>query len=167
MRRMFSEKQIEKMAQDVAEEVASDYELKADLEDDVIDIMEDYPLDEDITITTAQTNMTSYYAHARVSNGKLNIVLAFLANGDLTATDEKIGSINLPSTVLSKLYPYFERYLSTKTGYFNNYGTGNVAGRTTIQLRKTDSGIDIYMAQNQHSISANFDLRFEFNFLLS
>ena len=73
-----------------------------------------YELDQDITFnmySDAQGVLTPYYAHARISNAKLSIVLAF--SMPYNATEQKTipaytslgeGNIELPDSVLSSLY---------------------------------------------------------------
>ena len=130
-----------------------------------------YELDQDITISNLPTGINCSYAHIRISNGKLNIVLAFWrpAQTAVSATTfTEIGSIALSSSVLSHLYPAYRTVLSTdtKTGEFpSTYGTCYMG----IEIQKSTSFLVIGFVCDAQTILTSFEnnWRFEFNYILS
>lgn len=122
MRKMFSEKQIKEMIQVVVD----NYELKADLEDDVIDIVEDAEelnLNGDLTANSIIENMSGYsftkgaivagwtatgvYAGVVKNGNKITFVVAY--NIKKTSADAQtflyLGRYNIPTDILDKIYP--------------------------------------------------------------
>jgi hypothetical protein len=120
------------------------------------------------------------YAHARISNSKLNIVLCFKCVHPVSA---KYGimldagnSLTLPTSVLNKLYPIINTQLSTSIVgcgiVFND--TGGIVSTTQKNciavISKTTNGIywNIILANDiEDSTVSTYIWRFEFNFLLS
>lgn len=150
-----------------------DVKIGGNLEVDGILKVNEYELDEDITLSNLPTNLNCYYAHARISNGKLNIVLAFgVASGDnvsaLTA-ETSIGSITLTSEQASKLYPYVSNIVDTKVLQLAIADSPYlITSKTLIRLRKVDNNITISLIQEAISTMPSTGIaRFEFNFLLS
>lgn len=128
-----------------------------------------YAFDEDISISSLPTGLYCHYAHARLSNGKLNIVVAFRSESGEAISNmgsNQIGEFKLPSNVLAKLVPYISVNLSTKSGYLTA-STWQASGKTILQVLKSIDGIRLNLTQEAVStVSSTGDLRFEFNFLL-
>jgi hypothetical protein len=143
-----------------------------------------YELDEDlgITLDSALTadGFSIYYQHARISNGKLNIVVAIKAT-NATATHQiytgAAGHLSLPSSVLSKLYPVSagNNVIATQTQGACVQSADGAAGlpQTSLvspvmmRIFKNPSDISFTAAFNT-TASVNDQLwRFEFNFILS
>ena len=129
-------------------------------------------LDEDITLSNLPTGLVSYYAHARISNDKLSIVLAFgVPSGDSVSAigETEIGRINVSNDILSKLYPYITNVLDTRVGQIVIVDSPyEVTAKTLARIRKGDTYLSINLIQEAiTAISSTGIIRFEFNFLLS
>ena len=112
-----------------------------------------FELDQDITISNLPSGLTCYYAHARVSNGKLNIVLAFgNAAGDAVVggTGVTIGELSLTDAILNKLYPYTSNLLYTEAKTLDTAAATPFAseGVTCIRITKYTGKIVFQMSQN-------------------
>lgn len=128
-----------------------------------------YAIDGDIEISGLPTGLYCYYAHARVSNGKLNVTIAFRSeNGEAISAigSTQIGGFKLPAEVLAKLIPYAAVNLSTKYGNITS-ASWQASGKTVLQILKDTDGIKINLTQEAvGTVSSTGDLRFEFNYLL-
>ena len=130
-----------------------------------------YELDEDITLSNLPTGLLSYYAHARVSNGKLNVVVGFynLANTAVSAaSNQQIGSLSLSADVLSKLYPYVSDILTIETKYLTTLSGDLSDNPIAISITKTATGIKVYLSCSAIAAfsGASRSSRYEFNFIL-
>ena len=152
--------------------------------DEIIDDI-NYKLDQDIPIMLTDAYITAgfskKYAHARVSNGKLNIVICLMCKhptnavyGILTNGDEN-NYIELPTDILSKFCPILADNLTTKVEYcgtvFND--DGSIAGTTQQSIvgtiKKYSDRLSWYLINGQNipdSTTSNYFWRFEFNFVL-
>jgi hypothetical protein len=143
-----------------------------------------YELDKDLGITLDSVltadGFSIYYQHARISNGKLNIVVAIKAT-NATATHQIYsgtdGHLTLPSSVLSKLYPVSagNSVIAAQTqGACVQSADGNVnlpesslISPVMMRIFKNPSDIS-FTATFNTTASVNDQLwRFEFNFILS
>ena len=131
-----------------------------------------YELDQDITISNLPSGLTSYYAHARISNGKLNIVIG-LGNsaGDAVvgATGNLIGELVLSETILSKLYPFVSNILYTKALTLDTASAIPFAssGYTCLRVDKEAGKLSFRLSQNTLEASTSTRVcRFEVNFIL-
>jgi hypothetical protein len=132
-----------------------------------------YELDQDITISNIPTGLNCNYAHARVSNEKLNIVISLYAlEGSTLASSFQlnIGKLNLSSDILEKLYTIPN---STRLDIKNVYG-GYVTGASegffpiTCEIGKLSDGLNVNVACKAFTSLPNTAIwRFEFNFILS
>ena len=151
------------------EKITGDLEITDDLHVGGILKVDDYELDEDITISDLPEGLTCYYAHARVSNGKLNIVVAFNSTTNISITASsltKIGTINVSSDVYNKLIPYVSTVLATKYGFITS-SNWQADGITKLQVKKDNDVLELYLIQSAVlSVPGTGDLRFEFNFIL-
>jgi hypothetical protein len=153
-----------------------------------------YELDEDITMP-AFVNVTDgvtgnfYYAHARVSNGKLSIVLALSLIPTDTSVDHVLSKtynyastlylLPLPSDVLAKLHPInaTTKQIAGQTLYCNNiytddaqYPANGVQAGAIVWKNEQGGGIGIAVSVANGTIPAGtlgLNARFEFNFILS
>lgn len=132
-----------------------------------------YELDKGITISNLPNNLVSYYAHIRVSNGKLNLVIALYSPSDTVTTEitnpTSLAIVPLPSEILSHLYPYVAPVLDKKR---ITAGLGNQTGtyQCEIDLSKNTNSLEIYLAYLSaipSSVTTSRNWRFEFNFILS
>lgn len=143
-----------------------------------------FELDTDIPISFSsdytRAGFSKEYAHARVSNGKLNIVLcikcvhpAGAVYGILTSGSN---SLTLPSEVLSKLYPIIGQSLATMAQScgvaYDDQGSFlyNKQNIVIASIFKSSEGIYWSLINDegiQDDDARNFSWRFEFNFLLS
>lgn len=141
-----------------------------------------YELDKDLGITLTTDGTTAgfsiYYQHARVSNGKLNVVIgiiqapnAFIGTSSIISSD-----FTIDSTIGSKLYPALGSdtlALEGKNSVPTNAGGEIVTATLDDQLviarvvKASDTRLVFAFVANTKS-SANYHLwRFEFNFILS
>ena len=153
-----------------------------------------YGLDEDITMPAFE-NVTDgvtgnfYYAHARVSNGKLSIVLALSLIPSDTSIEHVLSKtynyastlplLSLPSDILAKLYPInaATKQIAGQTLYCNNIyassgqnATNSTQAGAIVWKEATSGGIGIAVSVGNGTIPAGalgFNVRFEFNFVLS
>lgn len=130
-----------------------------------------YENEGDITISNLPDGLESYFAHWRVSNGKLSIVigLSCTASTAVSSGTAEIGGITIPSWVGAKLEPYATVALASKVEHLTS-GRWSTTSNTIIQIVKS-SNTYIYFNLLQEEIAAsdvaaNGDARFEFNFLL-
>lgn len=165
---MYSENQLLKVVENKSKENGID--LGNTTIDGVLKVNE-YELDEDITISNLPTNMTSYFAHARVSNGKLNIVIALGLPSDTAVSNTaevKIGELELPNSILVKLIPYVAAILITEVKYLS-YGAFPFiqTGKTMLRILKDTGKINLYLSQEANdAIAFTSIVRFEINFIL-
>jgi hypothetical protein len=141
-----------------------------------------YVLDQDIPVTFsdgAKGIISTYYAHARVSNSKLSLVFAFYMPSNsveqktITGYTQLIqsASLTLPSSILEKLYPSPIGQIDIKSVVGQGKGYGN-AGGLTMAVNKGTSGLTFGLAAATDIVQGTTELqsaiwRFEFNFLLS
>ena len=151
-----------------------------------------YELDTDITFdqwngTTAGITPSLYYGHARISNGKLNIVIGVALTNTTSAVvtmsnyDNFYGSIylKLPQSVLSKLHPATSASPSIDSrnvtmgllkpigGQINPYGTVKSACSITKDVALSQLIFLIDTANGDIEANGGLIARFEFNFILS
>ena len=143
-----------------------------------------FELDTDIPILFssdyAMAGFSKEYAHARVSNGKLNIVLCIKCVHPAGAAHDIITSGNniltLPSEVLSKLFPIVGECLATMSKscglVFDDQGLVLSTEQKSVVASIFKSPVGIYWSLiNNEDIpdddARNYFWRFEFNFLLS
>ena len=135
----------------------------------------EYELDQDITLSSLPSALTSYYAHARVSNGKLNIVIGLsLAAGVAINTDiedQLIGELALSDTILSELYPYSATLLATDAKWlcYSNAKPFIAPKPIVVRIRKDTGKITFSLSQEAIAAIETYTrvARFEFNFILS
>ena len=143
-----------------------------------------FELDTDIPISFSSgftmAGFSKQYAHARVSNGKLNIVLcikcvhpAEAVYGIITSGSN---SLSLPSEVLTKLFPIVGTCLATMSKscgvVFDDQGNVSDTEQKSVVafISKSSEGIYWSLINNEvidNSSTKNYFWRFEFNFLLS
>ena len=168
MRKMFSEKQIKELTKEFIE--SGNLHLQGNLIVDGYIEPKEFELDEDITISSLPSGVQCYYAHARISNGKLSIVIALNCTGAVNVgalPNTKIGSLALSDDILSKLYPYVSSVLANQYGYLTS-PSWQSTGMTKINILKDTNAINFYLSQVADSdVGGSGDVRFEFNFLLS
>ena len=116
----------------------------------------DGTIDKDIAISSLPTNLICNYAHARISNSKLNIVIALYSNntGAIPQSLEiKVDTLGLISTILSQLYPTIGGYLDAKVNLVGNASTQSTSSLTAIGINvtKTASGLSFYIYHPQLS----------------
>ena len=127
--------------------------------------------DEDIEIDFGENALEAYYAHARVSNGKLNIVIAIrhLATAETVSLELNsiIGRLTLPSAILDKLSPGYANVLSRNNIQLLTY-VANDSAQLSFLFDKTATGINITMGQGITFAftSSNYIGRLEVNFTL-
>ena len=168
MRRMYSKPQLLEAVE--SESRVNGIVLGNTTIDGVLKVNE-YEYDEDIALNFGENDLSSYYAHARVSNGKLNIVIGLKhqtnAETITLGLNQILGSITLPSEILSKLYPAFGDLLSRNGITLYSYTPSD---NKTIQLllSKTDNGIKIQSGGEQTITftANNYEGRIEINFIL-
>jgi hypothetical protein len=139
-------------------------------------------LDTDIPVTfsdDAKGIISAYYAHARVSNSKLSLVIALYMPSNsveqktINAFTQLIqsASLTLPSSILEKLYPSPIGQLDIKSVVGQTKGYAN-AGGLTMTVNKDTSGLRFGLAATTDIVQGTTELesaiwRFEFNFTLS
>ena len=166
MRRMYSKPQLLEAIQE--ESKINGIELGNTTIKGVLKV-EEYEYDEDIELDFGENHLSGYYAHARISNGKLNIVLGLLHTAEeesISVTlDQVFGSITLPAEILSKLYPAYSTVLSRENINILSYAE-NVT--LSLVLLKTETGINICCGQNTTLVfdASNYVGRIEMNFIL-
>ena len=159
MKRMWSKNEIKKIVEKGALNIEGPLTI------------EKYEYDEDIELDFGENSLEPYYAHARVSNGKLNIVIALAHTTDAEtislSTSDLLGSIALPENVLDKLYPAYGVALDRVNLNMHSYlKSENIA--IPLLFEKKSAGIDISAGQ---SVSLEFSAnnyvgRLEINFTL-
>ena len=147
-------------------------ELKGNLHVDGILQVDEYELDADIELTNLPTNLSKYFAHARISNGKLNIVLAFGVGATQSVADTTetwIGAVQVSEEVYDKLIPYVSAVISTEVAPLVSMDTSPFStGSICIRVRKgANNKIDFYLAVLGATIVSNTRIaRIEMNYLL-
>lgn len=120
-----------------------------------------YALDEDITISNLPTNLHCNYAHARVSNGKLNIVISLWKMNAISAVadDPKIATIPITSEIAEKLIPYNEARLtdSTLQMFGHNFN---------IHINKVTNELQVLLDNEASEESGFSSARYELNFIV-
>lgn len=142
----------------------------------------EYELDNDFTISfapDAQEILSCYYSHARVSNGKLSVVISLYMPSN--SVEQKTipsytslfnnGVLSLPSTILDKIQSAPLNFIDIKSvsGQTSGYGT---LGNLTLSCVKVTNGIAFQLQAPNDIVQSSSDYgqsiwRFEFNFLLS
>lgn len=133
-----------------------------------------YELDTDIAISGLPTNLNCNYAHARVSNGKLNIVLSLYSLASTAVAEStintNIGSITIPNSAGSMLYPFDTDVLERKRVVIGVGTSPNIYYAEVSVIKVSNTAIRFYLSYFS-SIPSTFAIsrcaRFEFNFVLS
>lgn len=141
-----------------------------------------YDVDSQINIGLQQSainaGLSIFYSHVRVSNGKLNVVLAVTKSAGTGAISDYLGggSITIPASIGAKLYPQQGRCLAAETkdtfnqdasGGFASYGAiGSILDCIVEKLNETTLAVSLGGAVLATTSSVNV-WRFEFNFTLS
>ena len=130
-----------------------------------------FELDYDITLSNVAQGLTAYYAHTRISNGKLSIVVG-LYNVSSTPIDaetyQQVGTIPLSADVLNRLTPFISDVLAADNKYLTSV-TGDLSDKPiTMTISKAASGLRLHLNNLQISAYAggSRSVRFEFNFML-
>ena len=126
-----------------------------------------YVLDEDITVSNLPTNLNCNYAHARISNGKLNIVAAFWKSASITKSVEvQIGHISIPSWAGEKLYsPEAHRLIGAQKYQWPD--TDSSASMLFLVIKSSNTTLDMSIIVDADSTSQFSIMRYEMNFILS
>ena len=157
MKRMWSKNEVKKIVESGALNIEGPLSVQ------------NYSFDGDIEIDFGENSLEAYYAHARVSNGKLNIVIALkhTTNAETInfSLDQEFGSITLPDEILSNLYPAYGDALSREKINVMSYAEDKELAFVFI---KTATGIKISCGQG---VSLEFDAsnyvgRLEINYIL-
>lgn len=119
------------------------------------------------------SGVSCYYGHARVSNGKLNIVIALCANNTniASSTDTSVVSLTIPEEIGAKLYAFAGQTLDSKVVSFHSIDDNDFLdyGDAKVKIDKasnTSLNIRIFI-KNTTTASYNCNCRAEFNFILS
>jgi hypothetical protein len=105
------------------------------------------------------------FAHARVSNGKLNLVVALYNTGIVENLTDKETSIAIPEEVGSKLYPALLDQLDAKNQNFVTY-SGIIGGQITCTIIKnSNTKLILSLSTSGQITQSNCLTRFEFNFI--
>jgi hypothetical protein len=127
-----------------------------------------YELDKEISVSSLPNNLNCNYAHARISNGKLNIVVSLWAESGVTIPANQLyfGAIPLSDSILAKLYPFKDALLDRKTILG---GCTPVVSTNPIQMLvyKETSDVAMDIANPEITTTSVTSWRFEFNFMLS
>ena len=128
-----------------------------------------YELDSDITVSNLPTGMNCYYAHARISNGKLNVVIALgstSGNDIAAAAAVEIASFSIPESVGQSLIPYSGTALDVqKKDITSMLDSLNKPTRVGI-LKNSNTVLKVFLNQEAVTgVSINGVARFEFNFM--
>lgn len=150
--------------------IGGDTEIEGDLSVGGVIKVNEYELDEDITLSNLPNGLQSYYAHARISNGKLNLVFAFWVETGVNISGQSltvIGELALPTEVLAKLYPYSSSFLASRIGKLASAIVGETTAWTGFRIDKEIGKITFALSQQAYTGDGyTKDLRFEFNFIL-
>ena len=159
MKRMWSKKEVKSIVEQGALNIEGPLTI------------EKYEFDEDITLNLGENSLNPYYAHARVSNGKLNIVIALVHQTNAETinydTGASVGAITLPANVLEKLSPAYGTALDrVNLNMYSYLASENI--EIPFLLEKSASGIDFKIGQSSSlTFSANnYVGRLEINFTL-
>jgi hypothetical protein len=114
-------------------------------------------------------NMNVNYAHVRLSNGKLNIVISIWANSGvaITETSKNIFNLELSNNIYNKLYPFSGVRLSKQVVFSNGLTTKDFLPITIETIKEAGYlKANIYIPPVSSTLSLS-NWRFEFNFILS
>ena len=136
-----------------------------------------YDTDGDITLTAEVNGFSFPYAHYRVSNGKLNIVILMTSDGSTTPSmndwiiSPNTALVPLPGWVLNKLIPFAGIDLVTKVenGLPPSSSENGVLDRNAYMLiQKTTNGVYLLVRWKALTALASllYSWRWEFNFVL-
>lgn len=127
-----------------------------------------FELDKEISVSSLPNNLNCNYAHARISNGKLNVVVALWAESGVTIPANQLyfGAVPLSDSILAKLYPFKGTALDRKTILG---GCTPVVSTNPVQMLiyKETSGVRMDIANPAITTTSLTSWRFEFNFILS
>jgi hypothetical protein len=142
-----------------------------------------WEFDSDMPDVALSTDMTTagfsiYYKHSRVSNGKLNIVICVKANNVASLTNQyfSLGTLTLPTDVMSKLYPDdvgSQKVITSQTLMASKISADGTLAGAGIE---SPMNLCIYKLTNSIRFNGNYTTsaytgivywRFEFNFILS
>ena len=164
MRKMFSEKQIEKMAQDVIE----DGEINIPLEKIVDKDGHQRFIEGDFTIPeNLPSGIHLTYIKWSLSGSHLMLVIAGNVDNGTSWTSGASTTLvpNLPQWIIDKIYPVFATTaiaLQTFNLYASDYSTQSIG----LLLRKKDGKIEIVPATD-YSITADRGFRFSYDLLIA
>ena len=184
---MFSKKQIEELVQGIAD----DYELKEDLSDDVLDVVEgaeEINMSGDLTANSIIENMSGYsaelgddsndftpvYVGACKTGNKITFVIFGTIYFETTPTSSNPTLIKfyVPDTVWGKLYPYIvggsQRLSQGTIPAFKGLSTYDNIIYDVFKLMTEPHGVRFDL-QGVNGLSANttYAIRIEQTFLLS
>ena len=133
-----------------------------------------YEAEGDITISNLPTNISSNFAHWRISNGKLSVVLSFyaLAGTYELNTNAIIGSIEIPEWAFDKIIPVIQGGNATNRNIMNLiFASGSVVQSlpicVTLDKDSTNKVLRIYFTSySSQTLSGPAIGRIEFNFTL-
>ena len=115
---------------------------------------------------TLPANLMCNFAHARESNGKLNLVVALYNTGIVENITDIETSIDIPEEVGSKLYPALLDQLDAKNQNFVTY-SGIIGGQITCTIIKnSNTKLSLSLSTSGQITQSNCLTRFEFNFIL-
>ena len=129
----------------------------------------EYEFDQDITLSSLPTGLNCNYAHARISNGKLNIVISLYAESGVTieSIQRIVGSVvGLSADILAKLHATgTSNFLDSKVVYGGNTTTS--VNPISIVLTKEETYLSVALRIPSITTDELSIWRFEFNFILS